>query len=220
MPSIKPITLYAHGSGPNPWKTVIILEELGIPYTTKFMDMGDMKKEPYIKVNPNGRVPAIEDPNTGIVLWESGAINEYLVDQYDQAGKLTYRQAPEKYYLQQWLHFQMSGQGPYYGQAAWFTHFHSEEVPSARQRYLKEMERVIGVLDNALAGKQWLVGDKCTYADLAFVTWHGLIPFILKEDKIDIAGKYPNYNRWIEAMLARPAVRKTMDDKAAAMKQH
>lgn len=86
-----------------------MLEELGVPYTTKFMDMGDMKKAPFNKLNPNGRVPAIEDPNTGIVLWESGAINEYLVDQYDKEGKLTYRQAPEKYYLQQWLHFQMSG---------------------------------------------------------------------------------------------------------------
>ena len=82
------------------------------------------------------------------------------------------------------------------------------------------MERVIGVLDSALAGKQWLVGDKCTYADLSFVTWHGLVPFILKEDKIDITGKYPNYNRWMEAMLARPAVQKTMSDKQAAMGSH
>jgi len=220
MSSIKPITLYSHGTGPNPWKVVIILEELGIPYTTKFIDMGDMKKEPFTKTNPNGRVPAIEDPNTGITLWESGAINEYLVDQYDQAGKLTYRQAPEKYLLQQWLHFQMSGQGPYYGQAVWFTHFHSEKIPSARERYLKEVERVMGVLDGALAGKQWLVGDKCTYADLSFVTWHGLVPFMLKEDKIDIAGKYPNYNRWMETMMARPAVQKTMSDKAAATKSH
>lgn len=75
----------------------------------------------------------------------------------------------------------------------------------------------MSVLDTHLAGKQWLVGNKCTYADLSFVPWHGLVPFILQEDKVDIAGKYPNYHRWMEAMLARPAVKKTLDDKATAM---
>ena len=77
---------------------------------------------------------------------------------------------------------------------------------------------MMGVLDGQLQGKQSLVGNKITYADLAFVTWHSLVPFILQEDKIDIEGKYPNYHRWMESMLARPAVKKTMEDKAAAMK--
>jgi len=66
----RPITLYSHASGPNPWKVAILLEELGVPYQTNFMDFADLKKEPYISLNPNGRVPAIEDPNTGIVLAE------------------------------------------------------------------------------------------------------------------------------------------------------
>jgi glutathione S-transferase len=88
----------------------IILKELDLPYETEYVDFAKIKEEPYTKVNPNGRVPAITDPNTGITLWESAAIIEYLVDQYDKEGVLTYRKAPEKYYIQQFLHFQMSGE--------------------------------------------------------------------------------------------------------------
>lgn len=66
----KPIVLYSHASGPNPWKVAILLEELGLPYETRFQEFPDLKKEPYISLNPNGRVPAIEDPNTGITLGE------------------------------------------------------------------------------------------------------------------------------------------------------
>lgn len=73
-----PIVLYSHPYGPNPWKVAIILEELGIPYETRFVDFADVKKEPYIKLNPNGRLPSIEDPNNGIKLFESGAIVESI----------------------------------------------------------------------------------------------------------------------------------------------
>src|SRR5271156_4594531 len=153
MSSLKPITLYGHASGPSlsspiptpplahsspiltnptdPWKVAIILNELQIPYTVVMMDMADLKKPPYTTINPNGRVPAIQDPNTGVTLWESGAINYYLVDTYDKSHSLTYTTSPERYQVQQWLHFQMSGQGPYYGQAAWFIHLHHEKLPSA-----------------------------------------------------------------------------------------
>lgn len=77
----KPIHLYSHATGPNPWKVVIFLEELGLPYETEFLDFGVMKSEPFVSVNPNGRVPAIKDPNTGITLWEvSGGIGPYVWD--------------------------------------------------------------------------------------------------------------------------------------------
>ena len=128
--------------------------------TFYFPDMGDLKKEPYEKINVNGRVPAIEDPNTGITLWESGAIIEYLVETYDKNNTLTYTSSPEKYFVKQWLHFQMSGQGPYFGQAAWFEKFHPERIASATNRYKDQIKRVFGVLDKALQGKQYLVGDK------------------------------------------------------------
>jgi glutathione S-transferase len=174
------------------------------------------------EVSPNGRVPAINDPNTGLTLWESGAINQYLVDTYDKDQTISYTTSPEKHLCNQWLHFQASGQGPYYGQAAWFQHYHSEQIPSAVDRYLKEMERVMGVLETHLKkeGTPYLVGVKCTYADLSFVTWHNMVPFITGKDrKIDIEGKYPTYHAWMKRMWERPAVKKTLEDKAKAMGQ-
>lgn len=117
------------------------MEELGLKYETKFLDFAkDVKAKPFIDKNPNGRsvailllplicytqtdtlvisVPCIEDPNTGITIWESGAIILYLVDEYDTQSKISIKSKPEKYLLQQWLMFQVSGQGPYFGQAAW-----------------------------------------------------------------------------------------------------
>lgn len=82
--SLKPILLHGHVGGPNPWKVVLLLKELNLPYEHKFWDFGDLKKPEYEKLCVNGRTPTIEDPNTGIILWESGAILEYLVDLYDK----------------------------------------------------------------------------------------------------------------------------------------
>ncbi|TVY82787.1 Glutathione S-transferase-like protein tpcF [Lachnellula suecica] len=208
----KPITLYSHGTGPNPWKVDLILRELNIPYETEWMDFADLKKEPFeSKVSPNGRVPAIHDPNTNITLWESGAIIEYLVATYDKSAALTYTSSPEKYHVSQWLHFQMSGQGPYFGQAAWFWKFHQEQLPSAKERYFEQVKRVFYVLDKALKGKTWLVGDKCTIADLSFVTWDGMAA------KMGIEKNYPDYYAWNQRLVARPSVQKMLKDKEAAM---
>jgi hypothetical protein len=115
MSSLKPITLYSHAGGPNPWKVAIVLNELGVPYTNTFPKV---KEQPYLSINPNGRAPAIEDPNTGITLWESAAIIKYLIDTYDKDGKISYSSSPEKYLQDQWLAFQISGQGPYFGQVS------------------------------------------------------------------------------------------------------
>ena len=110
------------------------------------------------------RIPAIDDPNTGITIWESGAIIEYLIDTYDKDSKLTLQTFPEKYHLKQMLHFQVSGQGPYFGQASWFGYFHPEKLPSAIERYQNEVKRVTIVLDEILKknGGGYLVGGKCT----------------------------------------------------------
>lgn len=192
----------------SPRKVAIILEELGIPYTSVIQDISKVKQAPYTDVNPNGRLPAIEDPNTGVTLWESGAIIQYLIEEYDKDGVLTYTSTPEKYQLTQWLMFQMSGQGPYYGQAAWFMNFHPEKLPSALDRYLKEVERVIGVLDGWLAKHKFLVGDKLTYADLAFAPWAGMVPLFNREEKKIDLDKYPAYSKWLGDMLARDSVKK------------
>ncbi|MCJ1250491.1 glutathione S- transferase, nitrogen catabolite repression regulator [Trapelia coarctata] len=216
----KPITLFSHATGPNPWKVAIVLEELGISYETKFMDIQVLHTPEYEKYNPNGRVPAIIDPNTDITLWESGAIIQYLVENYDPENKLHTPSGPNKYLESQWLHYQTSGQGPYFGQGAWFANFHAEKIPSAIERYTKEIIRVTKVLDAALEGKQYLVGDKCSYADLCFVTWYQMIAFI---DKTGDVGKAlvecKNYSAWMERLTARPAVKKVLEAKAAKAKE-
>lgn len=103
----------------------ILLYELGLPFEMKSLDRSDVdirNKEPVVSITPNGRMPAFVDPNTGIKLWESGAIIEYLLDHYDRESRLSYTSFPERYEQNCWKHFQMSGQGPYFGQLTWFLY--------------------------------------------------------------------------------------------------
>ena len=214
--SLKPITLWGHGGGPNPWKVALILEELNVPYSIKVIEFPDMKKEAYESINPNGRVPTIEDPNTGITLWESGAIIEYLVETYDKQHKFSFASgSKESYEAKQWLYYQVSGQGPYFGQAMWFALYHPEKIPSAVDRYVNEIRRVSSVLDRVLQDKEFLVGGKFSYADAAFVTWYVVVA--LFGDKINLETDFPRLNAWLERSKARPAIAKTLRDREAAM---
>lgn len=217
--SLKPIilwTLQGHAGTPNPWKVAMILEELNVPYKHNFIDLADLKKEPYDSINPNGRVPAIEDPNTGISVWESGAILEYLVDKYDKQHTISFAAGSKEYYeAKQWLHYQMSGQGPYFGQAVWFTIYHAEKLPSAVERYINEIRRVSGVLNRWLENKEHLVGGKYSYVDAAFVPWFSVTALIFS-DKIDIEKEFPHVNAWLNRIKARPAIAKTFDDNLKA----
>lgn len=211
---MKPIILYSHQYGPNPWKVALILEELELLYETKFVDFAAVKKEPYLSLNPNGRLPTIQDPNTGIVLWESGAIVQYLIEQYDKTHKISYSEFPQNHHLRQWLFFQVSGQAPYYGQASWFSRFHPEKIQSAIDRYVSEMHRVNGVLERVLEHRDWLVGDKCTYADLAFIAWQRWAP---KYGGEDIYQKFPSVGAWVKRMEARPTVQRVYKHQDDAM---
>ncbi|RGP72439.1 glutathione s-transferase chloride channel [Fusarium sporotrichioides] len=208
MSALKPITVYAHSAGPNPFKVTIVLEELAVPYTKVVVD--NPKEDWFVAINPNGRLPAIKDPNIDIVLWESGAIVEYLVETYDNDGKLCGTSPSNKWEIKQYLHFQMSGQGPYYGQAMWF-HKCPQDIPLAKERYVGEIIRVIGVLDNILEGKKYLVDGKLTYADLAFVPWNRVIsqhPAFETSlwKKHDIVHRYPNFSAWHERLNNLPSV--------------
>ena len=95
----------------------------------------------------------------------------YLVDKYDPEHKISAVAEADKYHQLQWLFFQSSGQGPYFGQAAWFSWYHPEKIPSAVDRYKNEIRRVLGVLDGVLAKQEWLVADKLTVADLSFIPY-------------------------------------------------
>lgn len=194
----------------------MVLEELNIPYVNKLVDFADMKKEPYESINPNGRVPAIEDPNTGITLWESGAILEYLVETYDKQNSISFQSGSKEYFqAKQWLHFQMSGQGPYFGQAVWFTRYHPEKITSAQERYIKEIRRVSGVLDGVLKDKQYLVGEKFSYADLAFIVWFGIAEMF----GINLPEEFPHLSAWLDRQKARPAIEKALKLRTEAIAQ-
>lgn len=215
---IKPIKVWGKG-GPNPPKVAIILEELGLQHETVSVSLSDVKKSDYMAINPNGRLPAIHDPNTGITLWESGAIVEYLIERYDTENKLSFATGtPEAYHAKQWLFFQTSGQGPYYGQAAWFKKFHHEHLPSALERYSQEVNRVSGVLEGWLAQQKqeygnsadsngpWLVGNKLSYADLAFISWQKIIGLILTKDEYN-EDNFPCVKEWLGKMFSRDLVK-------------
>ncbi|KHN97233.1 glutathione-s-transferase theta, gst [Metarhizium album ARSEF 1941] len=217
MADLKPMTLHSHAAGPNPWKVALILEELGLPYKNEFLDFKQVKQEPFISLNPNGRVPALEDPNTDITLWESGAIIDYLVDTYDTANKLQYASTREKYQTRVWAHFQMSGQGPYFGQLIWFSRYHPEKIQSAVDRYASEVRRVTGVIDAHLKKHKtaYLVGDKVTYADLMFVPWAVAVSSIAG-DLLDLSG-FDAYDAWMDKLKGRPSTAKILKEREAAM---
>ncbi|CAG8973286.1 hypothetical protein HYALB_00000048 [Hymenoscyphus albidus] len=207
---MQPITVYWRPNVPNPAKVIITLEELGIPYIGKFVEHADLKQPAFEAINTNGRVPAIEDPNTGITLWESGAIVNYLIENYDTEHKISYITAPEKYHTLQWQHFQCTGQGPYWGQLAWFQLFHHEPLESAKKRYVDEAIRIVKVLDKALEGRDWLVGDKITYADLAFVSWGSSLPLFLSDREEWNIEDHLNFKRWNDSILGRASVKKAL----------
>ncbi|KAG6278061.1 hypothetical protein E4U47_006274 [Claviceps purpurea] len=201
MSFLKPLTLYSHAGGPNPWKVAIILEELSLPYETKFLD--------------SRPVPGLEDPNTKISLWESGAIIDYLIDQYDTTHKLSYTTPSEKYLTRSWEHFQMSGQGPYFGQLVWFTISHPEKIKSVTDLYINEIKRVTSVIDGHLKKHktQYLVGDQITYADLMFVPWAVVVVALAKLD----LSEYDAYSAWFKRLTDRPTVAKILKQREEAM---
>ncbi|RDW85967.1 hypothetical protein BP5796_04292 [Coleophoma crateriformis] len=108
----------------------MLLNELDLPWTPKYIPFTELKTPVYEAINPNGRLLSIEDPNTGTTIWESGAILEYLVAEYNKEHKLSFPAGTTEYYqAKQWLIFQVSGQGPYYGQVFYFQYLFSEKIP-------------------------------------------------------------------------------------------
>ncbi|KAI0903460.1 glutathione S-transferase [Ustulina deusta] len=217
----KPIRVWITPPGPNPWKAVWLFEELGLNYEIKSFRFDDVKKKPFIDINPNGRVPAIEDPNTGLTLWESGAIYQYLIEVYDTEKQLSYESLNDRHLCNQWLHFQMSGQGPYYGQVSWFNHLHPEKIPSAIERYANEVRRILGVLETVLSKKpadvQWLVGDKMTFADMAFMPWNSRLSEVLSLPWDEVWKDTPHVRAWHERMVALPSWKRCIEHRARLM---
>ncbi|KAI1440242.1 glutathione S-transferase [Annulohypoxylon stygium] len=217
----KPIRVWLTPTIPNPWKVVLVLNELQVPYEIVAFRFDDIKKPPFVNLNPNASVPAIEDPNTNVVLWESGAIITYIIDQYDKDLKLTYSddRLQDKHALNQWLHFQMSLQGPFYHQAGWFNYLHADKVPSVQERFNNECKRQLGVLNGALEGKEWLVGEKMTYADLSFVPWNDILHQCIPMKAEDRFKDFPNVQAWHDRMASRASWKFITEARKKAMEE-
>ncbi|KAI9282430.1 glutathione S-transferase [Umbelopsis sp. AD052] len=200
-----PITLYTAGT-PNGWKASVTLEELGIPYNLEAIDMmKNTQKEPwFIKINPNGRIPAIVDHSKNdFAVFESGAIMEYVCDNYDSQHRLLPQEPLARSRVIQFLMFQMGGVGPMQGQANHFNVYAPEKIPYAQKRYLDETKRLYGVLEIALEGQEYLANNQYSIADIANYCWVKCSPYLgisLKE--------FPRVQAWVERIDARQAVQK------------
>ncbi|THH33254.1 hypothetical protein EUX98_g909 [Antrodiella citrinella] len=206
----KQFTLYSHKSGPNGWSEGRLPPERArLTYETIYLDLktGEHKQPDYIKVNPNGRVPTLVDhKNNDFTVWESGAILLYLESKYDTAHKYIATDEAGKTEVLQWLFFQVSGQGPYFGQAAWFSNFHPEKIPSAIERYQSEIKRVLGVLEIVLSKQEWLAAGKFTIADLSFVSWNTGAAHLAGEG-FNFEKEFPATYKWHQKLLEIPGIK-------------
>jgi GST-like protein len=189
---------------PNGWKVSIMLEEAGIPYNVKYVNIGagDQFKPDFLKISPNNRMPAIVDnePMGGgapISIFESGAILEYLAD---KTGKFMPRDPRGKYEVLQWLYWQMGGLGPMAGQNHHFNMYAPEKLAYAIERYVKETNRLYGVIERRLQDRPFLAGDY-SIADMAAFPW--IVPYERQGQRLE---DFPRLKAWFEAIHSRPAV--------------
>ena len=196
---------------PNGVKVSIMLEETGLPYEPHLVDFGknDQMSPEFLSLNPNNKIPAIVDPDgpggKPLALFESGAILLYLAD---KTGKLIPSDAAARYETIQWLMFQMGGIGPMFGQLGFFHKFAGREYEDKRprDRYVAESKRLLAVLDARLKGRDWLMGDTYTIADIATFPWvRNLIGFYEAGELVGF-DEFTEVKRVLAAFVARPAV--------------
>jgi GST-like protein len=202
----KPIDLY-YWPTPNGWKISIMLEECGLPYVMRPVNIakGEQFKPEFLAISPNNRMPAIVDPQgpggRPISIFESGAILQYLGR---KTGKFYPADERRRVEVDQWLFWQMGGLGPMAGQAHHFRGYAPEAIPYAINRYTNECNRLYGVMDKRLADREFLAG-RYSIADIACVGWASR--YERQEQDIN---EFPNLKRWLETILARPAVKRGM----------
>ena len=188
---------------PNGRKASIMLEEVGLPYNVHKIDItkGDQFTPEFVAINPNSKIPAIIDSETGITVFESGAILIYLAK---KTGKLLPTNDKEQFQVLSWLMLQMGSVGPMLGQLNHFKKFAPEKIPYAIERYEKETLRLYGVLDGQLQEREFLCGDY-SIADIATYPWIAI--YEMQGLTLD---SHPNLKRWVETMQQRPAVERGM----------
>jgi GST-like protein len=187
---------------PNGFKISIMLEECGLPYDVKLVDIGkgDQFKPEFLAISPNNRMPAIVDPEgpdgKPISVFESGAILQYLGR---KTGKFYPAEERARVAVEEWLMWQMGGLGPMAGQNHHFALYAPEKLPYAIDRYVKETSRLYGVLNKRLKGRDFILGKQYTIADMAAYPW------VIAERQGQDMDDFPNLKRWHAAIRARPA---------------
>ena len=196
---------------PNGVKVSILLEEIGLPYEAHLVsfETNDQMTPAFLSLNPNNKIPAILDPNgpsgQPLALFESGAILIYLAE---KSGQCMPKDAAGRYETVQWVMFQMGGIGPMFGQLGFFHKFAGKDFEDKRprDRYVAESKRLLGVLNQRLTGRAWVMGDDYSIADIAIFPWvRNLIGFYGAGDLVGIQD-FPEVTRVLAAFVERPAV--------------
>ncbi|MBX9463328.1 MAG: glutathione S-transferase N-terminal domain-containing protein [Aquamicrobium sp.] len=198
---------------PNGVKISIALEELGLPYEAHLIDItkNETWTDHFLSLNPNGKIPAIVDPDgpggKPLALFESGAILLYLAE---KADRLIPADSAARYETIQWVFFQMAGVGPMFGQLGFFYKFAGKEIEDKRplERYVNESKRLMGVLEARLKGREWLMGEEYTVADIATFPWVRTLRDFYEADEIIGFNDFPETIAWLDRCLARPASQK------------
>ena len=206
------IQLYSLNT-PNGVKASIMLEETGLPYEAHLVDiMKDESHLPeFLALNPNGKIPAMIDPDgpggKPLGLFESGAILMYLAE---KSGRFLSPDAARRWETIQWVFFQMASIGPMFGQLGFFNKFAGKAYEDKRplQRYVDESKRLLGVLDGRLEGRDWIMGEDYSIADIATLGWvNNLVTFYEARELVGFDG-FANVKAWLERGMARPAVQR------------
>ena len=201
---------------PNGVKVSIMLEEIGLPYEVHLVDFNknDQKTGEFLSLNPNGKIPAIIDPDgpggQPLGLFESGAILQYLAE---KTGKLIPADAARRWETIQWVYFQMAFVGPMFGQVGFFHKFAGKDYEDKRprDRYVAESKRLLGVMEQRLDGRQWFMDDGYTIADISMLGWvRNLIGFYGARELVAF-DTFRNVAVWLERGLARPAVQRGLN---------
>jgi GST-like protein len=201
---------------PNGVKVSIMLEEIGLPYEAHGVNIGKNESwtPEFLALNPNGKIPAILDPagpgGKPFGLFESGAILLYLAE---KTGKLIPADPARRWETIQWVFFQMANVGPIFGQVGFFHKFAGREIEDKRplERYVNESKRLLGVLETRLGGRNWIMGEDYTVADIAHLGWvRNLVGFYGAGELVGY-GSLKRVPDWLERGLARPAVQRGLD---------
>jgi len=201
---------------PNGVKVSIMLEETGLPYEPHFINIGQNETwtPEYLALNPNGKIPAIIDPDgpggKPLALFESGAILMYLAE---KTGKFLPSDPAQRYETIQWVFFQMAAVGPMFGQLGFFHKFAGREIEDKRplERYRNETKRLLGVLETRLEGRDWIMGEEYTIADISLLGWvRNLVGFYGAGELVEF-DSLKRVPAWLDRGLSRPAVQRGLE---------